>query len=53
VFLGDSEIDIETALASGCHAVGVSWGFRPRSTLEKAGAERIIDMPSELLDIIL
>jgi phosphoglycolate phosphatase len=50
--VGDSEIDIETAHASGCHAVAVSWGFRPRETLESAGAERIIDAPMELLDCL-
>ncbi|MDR1218126.1 MAG: HAD family hydrolase [Treponema sp.] len=52
VFLGDSEIDIETALASGCHAVGAGWGFRGAETLAKAGAERIIDKPSDLLEIL-
>jgi phosphoglycolate phosphatase len=52
ILVGDSEIDIETAHASGCHAVAVSWGFRPRETLESAGAERIIDAPMELLDCL-
>jgi phosphoglycolate phosphatase len=52
IFVGDSEVDIETAKAAGCHAVGVSWGFRDRSVLEQAGAERIIDKPNDLLKII-
>ncbi|MDR2792667.1 MAG: HAD family hydrolase [Treponema sp.] len=52
VFLGDSEIDIETALASGCHAVGAGWGFRGYETLVKAGAERIIDKPSDFLEVV-
>ncbi|MDR0556402.1 MAG: HAD family hydrolase [Treponema sp.] len=52
VFLGDSEIDIETARASGCHAVGAAWGFRGAETLSKAGAERIINKPSDLLEIL-
>jgi phosphoglycolate phosphatase len=52
IFVGDSEIDMETALASGCHAVAVSWGFRSRDVLAKAGAERIIDTPEELLLVI-
>jgi phosphoglycolate phosphatase len=52
VFLGDSEIDIETALASGCHAVGAGWGFRGVDALVKAGAERVIDKPSDLLEIL-
>jgi phosphoglycolate phosphatase len=48
VFIGDSEIDMETARNAGCYPLGVSWGFRPRSTLETAGAARIIDTPEEL-----
>ncbi|MDR3131123.1 MAG: HAD family hydrolase [Treponema sp.] len=53
VFAGDSEIDIETARAAGCCALGVSWGFRGREALEKAGAPRIIDSPDELLSLII
>jgi phosphoglycolate phosphatase len=52
VFVGDSEIDIETAVTSGCFPLGVSWGYRSRETILKAGARRIIDMPKELLEII-
>ena len=52
VFVGDSEIDIETALNSGCYPLGVSWGFRSRSTLEAAGAARIIDTPQEIWGIL-
>jgi phosphoglycolate phosphatase len=52
IFMGDSEIDMETALAADCHALAVSWGYRPRELLLKAGAQRIIDKPEELLTII-
>jgi phosphoglycolate phosphatase len=52
IFMGDSEIDMETAHNIGCFPLGVSWGFRPRETLEKAGAARIIDRPAELLDML-
>ena len=51
IFVGDSEIDIETAVNAGCYPLGVSWGFRSRATLEKAGAARIIDKPEELLEL--
>ena len=50
IFVGDSEIDMETAVSSGCFPLGVSWGYRPRETIEKAGARRIIERPEELLD---
>jgi phosphoglycolate phosphatase len=52
VFMGDSEIDMETALAADCHALAVSWGYRPRELLLKAGAQRVIDKPGDLLLLI-
>ena len=52
IFIGDSEIDMETAISSGCFALGVSWGYRSREIIEKAGAKRIIDRPEELLDLL-
>jgi phosphoglycolate phosphatase len=52
IFMGDSEVDIETAHAAACHALGVSWGFRDRETLRQAGADRIIDNPEDLLELI-
>lgn len=51
IFAGDSEIDMETAVSSGCFALGVSWGYRPRETIIKGGAKRIIDAPNELLEL--
>ena len=49
VFAGDSEVDIETAVSSGCFPLGVSWGYRPRQIIVNAGARRVIDKPEELL----
>lgn len=47
ILMGDSEVDMETARNAGCFPLGVSWGYRPRHILEKAGAARIIDRPEE------
>lgn len=52
VYIGDSEIDIATAKNLGAPAIGVTWGFRDRDVLERAGADFIIDEPKELLNII-
>jgi phosphoglycolate phosphatase len=50
IFAGDSEIDIQTAVSSGCFPLGVSWGYRSRQTIINAGARRVIDRPEEILD---
>ena len=47
-FIGDSDVDIKTGHNSGMLSVGCSWGYRGRTVLEKAGADVIIDEPSEL-----
>ncbi|MDR2786646.1 MAG: HAD hydrolase-like protein [Treponema sp.] len=52
IFAGDSEVDLETAVAAECSPLLVSWGFRSREALEKTGASRIIDRPEELLALI-
>ena len=49
LFLGDSGIDMETALAAGMFPVGALWGFRPQDELETAGAAACIAHPRELL----
>lgn len=48
--IGDSGVDMQTALAAGVHAVGVSWGFRSREELAECGAEFIADTTVELMD---
>jgi len=53
VYLGDSEVDIETARNTGCDCVLVSWGFRDVPWLERHGAKKIVDTPQELLEAIL
>ncbi len=51
LFVGDSAIDILTAQAAGIRSAGVTWGFRQRTELEEAGADRIVDRADELLDL--
>ncbi|MCP4546754.1 MAG: HAD family hydrolase [bacterium] len=52
LFVGDSDIDIETGRRAGMGTVGVDWGYRGRAELEAAGAEFVIDSPGELVDIV-
>ena len=51
-YFGDTAVDIQTALNAGFLAVGVTWGFRPRSELVDSGAQIIIDHPLEILERI-
>ena len=52
IFAGDSEIDMETAVQSGCYPLGVKWGYRSTETIVMAGACRVIEKPLELLDLL-
>lgn len=49
LYLGDSDVDMFTAKNAGYQAIGVSWGFRTVEELARAGADRIIHQPDELL----
>lgn len=52
IYIGDSDVDINTAKNAGIPCISVSWGFRSRAFLESCGACPIIDHPSQLLDLI-
>ncbi|TVQ96212.1 MAG: HAD family hydrolase [Spirochaetaceae bacterium] len=52
LFVGDSDIDMQTAVAAGMEPVGVTWGFRTREVLHDAGARVIIDQPAQLLNLL-
>ena len=50
VYVGDSEVDLETGKRAGVRTVSVGWGFRTRKELEDAGAGRILERTEELLE---
>ena len=50
-FIGDSEPDIATGKNGGMLTVGCAWGFRGREVLRQAGADMIINAPTELLEL--
>lgn len=50
LYLGDSEVDMRTAVAAGALPIGVLWGFRPREELEAAGGRVFLSHPRELLE---
>lgn len=52
LYIGDSDVDMETAARAGMTSVGVSWGFRSGEVLREAGADYIIDTPRQLLKLV-
>ena len=52
VYIGDSQVDIETARRASLFCICVSWGFRSREQLIAAGADLIADDPGELLALL-
>lgn len=53
IYIGDSNVDVITARNSGIECIGVSWGFRGKEELAKAGADYLADNIIELRDIII
>jgi phosphoglycolate phosphatase len=53
MYIGDSEVDIQTSQNVGIPCISVSWGFKGRDFLEEHGAYMIVDMVSELTDLLL
>ena len=49
VYVGDSDVDLETARNAGLPCVSVLWGFRDRDFLINHGAKTLISAPHELL----
>ena len=48
VYIGDSEVDIETAKNAGLDAVLVTWGFRDTEFLLEKGAKTLADSVNDL-----
>lgn len=53
VYIGDSEVDIETARNAGLPCISVSWGFRNKQELEAAGAQVIAGNAEELEQLLM
>lgn len=49
VYIGDSDVDIDTARNVGVPCISVLWGFRDREFLIEHGATHLISKPEELL----
>ncbi|OFX57401.1 MAG: hypothetical protein A2046_06410 [Bacteroidetes bacterium GWA2_30_7] len=52
IFVGDSVIDIKTAISAGMMPVGVSWGYHSAKKLENAGCNVILEKPEDILEFM-
>jgi hypothetical protein len=48
IYIGDSEVDIQTAKNAGIPCISVLWGFKDRNFLEDSGATTIVESMEEL-----
>lgn len=53
LYIGDSNVDIQTAKAAGVTSIGVLWGFREAKELENEGANYLAENVKDLEKIIL
>ncbi|MBO5374618.1 MAG: HAD family hydrolase [Clostridia bacterium] len=52
LFLGDSDVDMETAKNAGMLSIGCAWGYREAEVLLGAGAERIAENPDAIVPLV-
>ena len=52
LYVGDSGIDMQTAVNAGVESVGVTWGFRPVNELTEFHACHLADKPEDILAVI-
>ena len=52
IYLGDTDIDMQTANAAGMYAVGALWGFRTAQELMENNAKVLVESPLQVLDLI-
>lgn len=52
VYVGDSEVDIETARRAGMDCISVAWGFRDEDMLRAEGAACIVRSAEELFEAL-
>ena len=52
VFIGDSDVDMQTGMNAGLDVIGVDWGFRGKKFLEEHGAKLIMMSAQELAEYL-
>ena len=50
IYVGDSEVDVETAKNAGVKCLSVLWGFRDKAVIEQAGGTYFCEETSRLVE---
>jgi len=53
LYLGDSSVDMQTAVSAGMFPVGALWGYREKDELKQNGARMTINTPHEILELLV
>ena len=53
VYIGDSDVDVQTAQNAGIDGIFVDWGFRSVECLCQSGAKTVVSSPNEIAELIL
>lgn len=53
IYIGDSEVDVQTAHNAGVKCIGVTWGFRDEAELKENGADFIAHTAEEVLNHVM
>ena len=52
IYLGDTNTDMQTAVAAGFYPVGALWGFRTAAELTESGAKTLLRHPADLIGLL-
>lgn len=52
LYVGDSEVDVQTAQNAGIKCLCVLWGYRDKEFLSSFGADSFIEKPSEIFEVL-
>ena len=52
IYVGDSDVDLQTACNSGLPCISVLWGFRSKEFLQQQGAVIMAENPDKIVDLL-
>ncbi len=52
MYLGDTGIDMKTAVSAGMFPIGALWGFRDKKELEESGAKALAENPLDVIELL-